>query len=295
MGSYGGFGAGGYGRPIGPNGEMGQPTLTQAMESGTAATFQILESIVGAFGGFAQMLESTFMATHSSFFAMIGVAEQFGHLRNYLGQVLSIFTLLRWVKGLIARLTGREMAEDLSPESFKAFEAGIGSAENRQSKPGPRPSKKPIIIFLLAVFGVPYLMNRLVRLITAHQEEEARRRTLNGEPLRGPDGQLLPVQPETVDPSSLTFVRATHPYASGDPMELSFGVNDIIAVLTPFAEREEPGWWRGRLRDGRQGFFPSTHVVELQGIGGNKTTDEKPVKAVPQPPPSVPALEVIAP
>jgi len=32
------------------------------------ATFQIIESIVGAFSGFAQMLESTFMATHSSFF-----------------------------------------------------------------------------------------------------------------------------------------------------------------------------------------------------------------------------------
>ena len=35
------------------------------------ATFQIIESIVGAFGGFAQMLESTFMATHSSFFGML--------------------------------------------------------------------------------------------------------------------------------------------------------------------------------------------------------------------------------
>lgn len=34
------------------------------------ATFQIIESIVGAFGGFAQMLESTFMATHSSFFGI---------------------------------------------------------------------------------------------------------------------------------------------------------------------------------------------------------------------------------
>ena len=41
------------------------------MESSTQATFQLLESIVGAFGGFAQMLESTFMATHSSFYAMI--------------------------------------------------------------------------------------------------------------------------------------------------------------------------------------------------------------------------------
>jgi hypothetical protein len=28
----------------------------------------MIEGIVGAFGGFAQMLESTYMATHSSFF-----------------------------------------------------------------------------------------------------------------------------------------------------------------------------------------------------------------------------------
>lgn len=41
------------------------------------------------------MLESTFMATHSSFFAMIGVAEQFGALRNYLGQVS---TARRWMR-----------------------------------------------------------------------------------------------------------------------------------------------------------------------------------------------------
>jgi peroxin-13 len=39
------------------------------------ATFQIIESLVGAFGGFAQMLESTFMATHSSFFAMVSVGK----------------------------------------------------------------------------------------------------------------------------------------------------------------------------------------------------------------------------
>jgi peroxin-13 len=283
---------------MGPNGEMGQPSLTQAMESGTAATFQIIESIVGAFGGFAQMLESTFMATHSSFFAMIGVAEQFGHLRNYLGQVLSVFTLIRWVKGLIARLTGRELPTDLSPESFKAFETAAGTGpDGRPAKSGPKPSKKPIVIFFLAVFGLPYLMNRVVRLITASQEEEARRRALNGEPMIGPDGRPLPPSAESIDPSSLTFVRATHPYASADPMELSFGVNDIIAVLTPFAEREEPGWWRGRLRDGKQGFFPSTHVVELPGVGANiKTKDEKPAKAVPQPTSApAPPIPVIAP
>lgn len=43
-------------------------SLTSSFNQSTATTFQMLESIVGAFGGFAQMLESTYMATHSSFY-----------------------------------------------------------------------------------------------------------------------------------------------------------------------------------------------------------------------------------
>jgi peroxin-13 len=69
---YGGgmYGGGGYGMN-GMPGQPGQdPSLTQSFNQSTAATFQIIESIVGAFGGFAQMLESTYMATHSSFFGM---------------------------------------------------------------------------------------------------------------------------------------------------------------------------------------------------------------------------------
>ena len=63
MGGYGGYagGAGGL-DPNDPN------SLSRGFENSTAATFQMIESIVGAFGGFAQMLESTYMATHSSFF-----------------------------------------------------------------------------------------------------------------------------------------------------------------------------------------------------------------------------------
>lgn len=74
---YGGMGAmGGMG---GVYGGMGQPgmmgadpndpnSLTNTFSQSTQATFQLIESLVGAFGGVAQMLESTYMATHSSFF-----------------------------------------------------------------------------------------------------------------------------------------------------------------------------------------------------------------------------------
>ena len=66
-GMYGGMPGYGGGQP----GMVGDPnSLTNSFSQSTQATFQIIESIVGAFGGFAQMLESTYMATHSSFFGM---------------------------------------------------------------------------------------------------------------------------------------------------------------------------------------------------------------------------------
>lgn len=71
-GMYGGMGMGGMGGMYGGMGMPGDPnnpqSLTQSFSQSTQATFQLIESIVGAFGGFAQMLESTYMATHSSFF-----------------------------------------------------------------------------------------------------------------------------------------------------------------------------------------------------------------------------------
>ena len=72
---YGGMGMGGMYGGVGQPGMMGGDpndpnSLTNSFSQSTQATFQIIESIVGAFGGFAQMLESTYMATHSSFFGM---------------------------------------------------------------------------------------------------------------------------------------------------------------------------------------------------------------------------------
>lgn len=65
-GMYGGMGGGMGGMPDPNNPE----SLTQRVNQSTQATFQVLEGIVGAFGGFAQMLESTYMTTHSSFHGM---------------------------------------------------------------------------------------------------------------------------------------------------------------------------------------------------------------------------------
>ena len=76
---YGGMGGiggmyGGMGQPGMMGGDPNDPnSLTNSMSHSTQATFQMIESLVGAFGGFAQMLESTYMATHSSFFGKLSL------------------------------------------------------------------------------------------------------------------------------------------------------------------------------------------------------------------------------
>ena len=78
---YGGMPMGGMGGMYGGGMYGGMPmgdtnSLANRFSNGTAATFQMLEGVVTAFGGFAQMLESTHMATHSSFFGKSSSSPQ---------------------------------------------------------------------------------------------------------------------------------------------------------------------------------------------------------------------------
>lgn len=277
MGGYGGYGSpmgmgmgGMYNSPYGMGGMPGQPgafpgqppSLTQTLESTTHTTFALLHSIVQTFGGVAQMLESTFMATHSSFFAMVGVVDQFTMLRNALGSVLGVFGLLRWLRDSI-------LGRPAMSGEFKDFVNGrpISSPSGAPGAPGqPKINKKPLVVFLLALFGVPYLLAKLIRLIAARQAEQG---ALAGAPL-GP-----------LDPSQLTFARAVYPFtpAPSSPHELALKENEIVAIMgkldprtgvevDPRIDLAEVGggeWWRGRTRDGREGWFPRKWVELIEG------------------------------
>ncbi|CAN6666290.1 peroxisomal membrane protein Pex13p [Trichomonascus vanleenenianus] len=248
-GSYGryGGGMGGMGYGMGGMGGMGMnPQEPGALQQSTAATFQLIESIVGAVGGFAQMLESTYMATHSSFFAMMSVAEQFGHLKNSLGSILGIFAIMRWAKRLLARLTGQPVTADaagMTAKEFAKFSANGGAAGNTRN----RPSFKPLLLFLAAVFGFPYLLGKLIRSLAVRQESH--------QLLEGPVGVGM-------DPSTLEFCRAVHDFVPENPqMELELRKGDLVAILTkkdPMGNDSQ--WWKARTRDGRTGYVPSTYV-----------------------------------
>lgn len=281
-GLYGGYGGGMYGGMYG--GMPGNPndpnSLTNRFNNGTAATFQMLEGIVTAFGGFAQMLESTYMATHSSFFgklnplpplfpsplfdrcrcrlwaaAMVSVAEQFGNLRDTLGSVLGIFMLLRWTRTVLAKLSGRPPPADataLTPAAFARFEGRAAAGPDGAPVPA-RASRKPLLFFLAAAFGLPYLMSRMMHALAASHEEEERR---------------LQQARQPVDPSKLEFCRLLYdflPQPNGSGLELQARKGDLVAVLSDRDPAGNPSeWWQCRSRDGRQGYLPSTYLELLK-------------------------------
>ncbi|EWG36542.1 hypothetical protein FVEG_00529 [Fusarium verticillioides 7600] len=267
-GMYGGMGGGMYGGGMGMPGD--QNSLTNTFNNSTQATFQMLEGIVTAFGGFAQMLESTYMATHSSFFAMVSVAEQFGNLRDTLGSVLGIFTLMRWIRTLVAKLTGRPPPADataLTPAAFARFE---GRSVGPDGNPLPaKASKKPLLFFVLAAFGIPYLMSKMIRTLAASQEQEQKRL----------QAQAMESQ-QPVDPAKLEFCRLTFDFLPqpNTGMELEARKGDLVAVLSKNDPSGNPSeWWQCRSRDGRQGYLPSTYLEVIK----RPTQEPKKIKAAP--------------
>ena len=237
---------------MGPLNPDGTPSLTQTLEATTQSTFALIQSIVHTFTGIAQMLESTFMATHSSFFAMIGVMDQFSKLRDALGGILSLFGTIRWLK---ATLAGRPSGTGgFNHHEFRKFING-----KPVQRPTQKASKKPLILFLLVVLGIPYAVTKLMKVIQEHAEA-------NGSAILG---QLPPL-----DPASLTFVRAKYAFTPSNPNELELKEDEIVAVMGKLDQRTgaevdprlevEGEWWRGRTRDGREGWFPKKWVEVLE-------------------------------
>ncbi|KAL1410663.1 Peroxisomal membrane protein PAS20 [Vanrija albida] len=272
MGGYGGYGGmGGYGvGGMGVPGEGYPPNLTASMQQSTAPAFAVIESLVTAFTSLAQLIESTYMATHSSFFAMVGVADQLGSLKTYLGQVLGVFSILRLGRRLINWLRGKKNGP---PEGWaNEWSAALNDAGLPGGPNAPRPSAKPLILFLLSAVGLPWLMSRLVKLLIANQQAQA-----------AANGNLQALDANgNIDPTKLTFARARWEFRPSEEWELALTPDEIVAVLeTREGQNGADGWWRGRTRDGRTGWFPGNYVEVI------KKREGPPPPPAPVPPPGV--------
>lgn len=297
-----------------------QPGLSGAggLENSTTAAFQMLEAVVGAIGGFAQMLESTYMATHSSFFAMVGVAEQVAALRRSLIGSASVGLLALWrvFVRIWNRITGRASSaatttskskDGLSMRGFDQFRRGEftpGSSGTQQQQ--PRVSIWPLVVFLGAVFGGPYLMSKLIKALAAsRQQDDMRLSAADGVMLgtaanmsaeeiaaqqaaaaasaaaNGVGGGVLNGSDLIIDPSKLEFCRAVYDFApENEAIELGFKKGEIIAILSKDMvskdDANSPTWWRGRLRNGKMGFFPSNYVQNIKRPPNKNDENVKP-------------------
>ncbi len=208
---------------------------------------------------------------------MVSVAEQFSNLRTTLGSILGIFTLLRYVRTLLAKVTGRPPPADatsLTPSAFASFQ-GLSPSSGALPDGQPTPSRKPFLIFLAAVVGLPYLMTKVIRSL-ARQNEQQNRYNPDGGMVLGPDGQPLPDEQvhQPIDPSKLDFCKLLYDYTpesmtqgqqptAGIDLEVKKG--DLVAVLSksdPMGNASE--WWRCRARDGRVGYLPGVYLEGIQ-------------------------------
>jgi peroxin-13 len=201
---------------------------------------------------------------------MVSVAEQFGNLRNTLGSILGIFTILRWIRTFIAKVTGRPPPADatsLTPAAFASFEGRTRLPDGTPTGP-TKLSKKPFIVFLLAAFGLPYLMGKLIRTLAASQEAHERERLAAQGVQFGPDGQPLP--PNALDPSKLEYCRVLYDFtpeagAAVQGVDLEVRKGDLVAVLSKSDPMGAPSqWWRCRARDGGVGYLPGVYLQEVQ-------------------------------
>jgi len=163
---------------------------------------------------------------------------------------------MRWFRQFFAKVTGRPppaSPKDLTPAKFAKFTGRMPDG----SPAAPKPSKKPLAFFLIAVFGLPYLMGKLIKALARGQEEQMRR-----------EGQLAN---KPLDPSQLEFCRVLYDFTPDASNQTVQGVDlavkrgDMVAVLSKADPLGNPSeWWKCRTRDGRMGYLPSPYLEIIQ-------------------------------
>ena len=201
--------------------------------------------------------------------AIVSVADQFSNLRTTLGSILGIFTLMRWLRTLLAKMTGRPPPADatsLTPSAFASFQGITSSSPATLPNGQPVPSKKPFLIFLAAVVGLPYLMTKVLRSLVAQTQQQH-----EGQLGLGPDGQSLPDQYQQrqlpIDPSQLEFYKVLYDYppsnhpSTQNSLEISVKADDLVALLSKDDPSGKPSeWWQCRTRDHQIGYLPSVYL-----------------------------------
>lgn len=184
-GGYGGFGGGygsGYGSPYGGYGGYGgygrtglyshnssdeSTDFIRMAEESSRQAFQSIESIVHAFGSVSMMLESTYFAVHSSFRAVLGVADHFSKLRGHMSHVISSLAIIKTLNWFVRRLAFLMGVTSDDPSDERVWSEAERAANPSDALAAALMQRKsssswPIVIFFAVVFGTPWLIWKLL-------------------------------------------------------------------------------------------------------------------------------------
>jgi peroxin-13 len=118
-------------------------------------------------------------------------------------------------------------------------------------------------MFILAVFGLPYLMGKLIKALAKTQEEEEKRRREANPQLFEHDGQFDPSKPNFYK-VLFDFTPDTH-NENVQGIDLAVKKGDMVAVISKTDPLGNPSeWWQCGTRDRRIGYLPSTCLEPIQ-------------------------------
>lgn len=238
MGTYSaGFGSPGDG-PI-------ENRFIQLAEESSMPAFQAIGSVVHAFGSISMMLESSFHAVHSSFQAVLGVAEHFSKMKLQLSQVFSAIAALRFIKYLYTKflyLFGLATNNPAFSESvWRSANLG-GEMADFLTEGDLKPTTRwPILMYLGLVFAAPYLIWRLLSsLVPASADDDGWARG---------EGEHF-------------VAKALHGFASEQPGEVGLQAGETVRLAPRHLQPRVRGWLLASSANG-QGLVPANYLQIL--------------------------------
>lgn len=133
-------------------------SFVEQAEQNSRIAFDSVHSIVQAFGSIAMMLESTFFAVHSSFRAVLGVADHFSRLRENLVQIVGENFVVKWLQSIFRKvmvLLGLRTASSVEEVWNKVRSVTRDSTKQQQNRAW---KSWPLLLFFGVVLGTPWLI-----------------------------------------------------------------------------------------------------------------------------------------
>ncbi|XP_049538363.1 peroxisomal membrane protein PEX13 [Anopheles darlingi] len=250
---YGGFmgqgGYGGYGNP----GTLNYPEhrFIQLAEESSRPAFQILESLVGAVGNVATMLDSTFFAVTSSFRAVLSVAANLAHLKGTFAQFWSSLALVRAAVWLYKKILYKLRITKTDP-TMEAFKEAFHISTTANGNPSDGAQRKHSSSLLAALFmgfmlSVPYI---LIKLFAPKMNED----TVSADPKQWNN----PLE-----------VQVLHNFDASNPQELTIRSGQMLLLAPKQIQLDRhllnTGWVLAASMDRKNsGIIPLNYVQALK-------------------------------